>query len=94
MVEGKEEEAKDAGSGRRLEPSPKDPKKREGKKERRKRKGQHDLIAALKRLGDPAKVRAVQEEIKADLPPPAEGEETCLLTFEDDDGTGQQWTCN
>ena len=45
-------------------------------------------------LGDPAKVRAVQEEIKADLPPPAEGEETCLLTFENDDGTGQQWTCN
>ena len=45
-------------------------------------------------LGDPAKVRAVQEEIKADLPPPAEGEETCLPTFEDDDGTGQQWTCN
>ena len=43
-------------------------------------------------LGDPAKVRAVQEEIKADLPPPAEGEETCLLLPEGEEGVGQ-WTC-
>ena len=43
-------------------------------------------------LGDPAKVRAVQEEIKADLPPPAEGEEGCLILSEAEDGAGQ-WRC-
>ena len=43
-------------------------------------------------LGDPAKVRAVQEEIKADLPPPAAGEESCLLPPEAEDGAGQ-WRC-
>ena len=38
----------------------------------------------------------MQEEIKADLPPPAEGEESCLLPPEDGvDGEGGagQWRC-
>ena len=43
-------------------------------------------------LGDPAKVRAVKEEIKADLPSPAEGEESCLVPLGGEDGDGE-WTC-
>ena len=44
-------------------------------------------------LGDPAKVRAVQEEIQADLPPPREGEDSCLVPLEGEEGPSGQWTC-
>jgi len=42
-------------------------------------------------LGDPAKVRAVQEEVRLDLPPPKEGEEVCLV-LEEGAGLGE-WKC-
>ena len=42
-------------------------------------------------LGDPAKVRAVQAEIKADLPD-AGDEDACFMTF-DGDSSETQWKC-
>ena len=43
-------------------------------------------------LGDPAKVAAVQAEIKADLPPAAEGEDSCLVPVKED-GKAAEWKC-
>ena len=42
-------------------------------------------------LGDPAKVRAVQAEIQADLPRGAEGEDVCLVPISGTDTA--TWKC-
>ena len=45
-------------------------------------------------LGDPDKVRAVQEEIKADLPPSDDPDESCLVTLSDADAEDlDEWKC-
>ena len=49
-------------------------------------------------LGDPAKVRAVQKEIQADLPAPAEGEDACLVPYgieelEEEPAKEAEWKC-
>ena len=46
-------------------------------------------------LGDPDKVRAVQEEIKSDLPPSDDPDETCLVSLSDsaEEEEREEWQC-
>jgi len=44
-------------------------------------------------LGDPAKVRAVQAEIQADLPPPATDDEACLVRLDEEEPATRKWMC-
>lgn len=44
-------------------------------------------------LGDPTKVRAVQAEIQADLPPPEDNEDSCVVSYEADEGMTREWKC-